>query len=211
MDRTTSLPSAPALPYQFTIRSLLWVMLTAAMVLAYVRPAAERLMSISLVCSLAGVMLAIILGWAAGRIGQAIYWALLTLTLAMICLAGQPNVSADQVDAWSFLAIVIGAGAGASKTGNLHIKLPISAVVGTLVMLVMVGRRLDLEDLGDVALALIVSCLVPILADLFVWARQRYRTSHGAWAAALVVALILGNWGANWLTPRLAEWLASWA
>src|SRR5688500_12841460 len=211
MDRTTSLPTAPALPYQFTIRSLLWLMLTAAMVLAYVRPAGERLVSISLVCSLAGIMLAIIFGWAAGRIGQSYYRALLTHTLAMICVAGQPNVSADQVDAWAFLAIVIGAGAGASKPGNLRVKLPICAIVGTLVMLVMVGRRFDLEDLGDVGLALVVSCLVPLLADLFVWARQRYRTSYGAWAAALALAVILGNWGANWLTPWLGEWLASWA
>jgi hypothetical protein len=47
------------------------------------------------------------------------------------------------------------------------------------------------------------------LSELFTWARARYHTSYGGWAAALVLAVILGNWGAAWFTPILTNWLAA--
>lgn len=39
MERTSAAAPVPARPFQFTIRSLMWLMVTLAMVLAFVRPA----------------------------------------------------------------------------------------------------------------------------------------------------------------------------
>jgi hypothetical protein len=78
--------------------------------------------------------------------------------------------------------------------------------VGTVLML---GATLPTlaHNWVDVVLATLVSAILAILSDLFVWARARYHTSYGAWAASLVLAVILGNWGAAWLAPIITDLL----
>ena len=207
MERTSAAAPVPARPFQFTIRSLLWLMVSVAMVLAFVRPAGWRHQETVFIGLGFGVAYAAALGWAVGRVYEVLYWTLLTFALAVVCLAGQFNVSAEQVNAWSSLAIVVGGLAGAIRPGKMGFKVVASAGAGLLGMLLILGWSLSLEDLGDLGLALVVSCAIPILADLFTWARARYHTSYGAWAASLVLAVILGNWGAatfgNWVAERL--------
>ena len=57
----------------------------------------------------------------------------------------------------------------------------------------------------DVLLAPIAGASLSGLYGLFTWARARYHTSYGAWAAALVFAVILGNWGSVWFQPILSD------
>ncbi|HUE69261.1 MAG TPA: hypothetical protein VMP01_00065 [Pirellulaceae bacterium] len=208
MERTSALAPAPVRPFQFTIRSLLWLMVTVAMVLAFVRPADWQHQETALVCLGIGVACAAALGWAVGRVYEVLYWTLLTFSLAVVCLAGQFNVSPEQVMAWGSLAIVVGGLAGAIGPGRMGFKVAASAGAGLLGMLLILGWSLSLEDLGDLGLALVVSCAIPILSDLFTWARGRYHTSYGGWAASLVLAVILGNWGAAWFAPFWTNLLA---
>jgi hypothetical protein len=208
MKRTAAGGPVPAQPFQFTIRSLLWLMVTVAMVLAFVRPADWHHRETALIGLGIGVAWAAALGWGVGRVYDVMYWTLLTFALTVVCLAGQPNVTGDQVMAWSSLAIIVGSHSGALRPDQWGLKLAACAGGGTLGLLLILGWDFNLEDLGDLVLALIVACAVPILSDLFAWARARYRTSYGGWAAALVLAVILGNWGAAWLTPVLTMWLS---
>lgn len=199
MERTV-VGSAPALPYQFTIRSLLWLMLAAGMVLAFVRPVSPSLLALALAASVGGVALGMLCGWKSRRVGAAIYWSLLAISLAALCLAAQPRLLAAQLVGWPFVAAAAGALAGAFPPGKLQWKVPACTVGGVLPMLAAAFIEPALELWGDVLLSAIVSACLGMLADLFAWARARYRTSYGAWAASLVLAVILGNVGAAWLT-----------
>jgi hypothetical protein len=203
MERTF-VGSAPALPFQFTIRSWLWLMLAAGMVLAFVRPASQPLLPVVLAASAAGAALAMLCGWKNRRVGAAIYWSLLAVWLAALCLAAQRRLLSAQLVGWPFAAAAAGALAGALPSGKLRWKIPACIAGGTLPMLAAALIEPALELWGDVLLTAIVSACLAILADLFAWARKRYRTSYGAWAASLVLAVILGNVGATWLTRLMA-------
>jgi ABC-type enterochelin transport system permease subunit len=209
MERTSAAAPVPAQPFQFTIRSLLWFTLSVAMVLAFVRPTSGRLLPIALGAGCCGVALGTVLGWTSRRIGEAVYWSVLAMSLAVIFLAGQWYLTTAQSLGWPLVGVVAGAIAGAIPPGRLRQKLAACTLAGTLPMLVLVSLRPVLEHWGDVVLAALVSGLLASLSELFAWARTRYRTSYGAWAAALVLAVILGNWGAQWLAPILNDLLES--
>lgn len=208
MERTSSAAPVPAQPFQFTIRSLLWLMITLGMVLAFVRLADARLLVLALASGACGMVLAAIAGWKAGRVYESAYWALLSMLLAVICLVGQPYVTLRQMAAWPVFGVVVGSLVGAIPPGRWKQKVPLAVTFGCAVMQLFFFWDLRLEDVGDVVLAAVVAGVLAILSEIFAWARARYRTSYGAWAAALVVAVILGNWGANWLTPLVTGWFA---
>lgn len=208
MERTSALAPVPARPFQFTIRSLLWFTLTLAMVLAFVRPANERLLPITLAAAVCGTVMGTLIGWQFSRVFNGIFWSLLALSLATICLAGQPSLTTvnwAQVVGWPHAGALAGAIAGALPTAWQRTKLVACAAVAALPLTVLASFQLTWELWGDAALAAIVGMLLVFLSDLFTWARARYHTSYGAWAAALVLAVILGNWGADWITPILTD------
>ncbi len=208
MERTSAVAPVPAQPFQFTIRSLLWLMVTLGMVLAFVPPANERLLPIALGASLAGILLATLVGLPYGRVSDAIFWSLLSGSMAAICIAGQPNVSTIgtvQMLGWPLVGAMAGAFAGGLPTGRLRTKLIPCLAAGALPLVALTSLRPSLEHWGDVALAAIVSVFLALLSELFTWARARFHTSYGAWAASLVLAVILGNWGAVWLSPILTD------
>lgn len=205
MERTSALAPVPAQPFQFTIRSLLWQMVTVGMVLAFVRQANSLLIFYAILAGAAGIALAVILGRASRRIVDAIYWSLLSMSLALICLAGvKSNYLREPVLAWVVVGAVVGAIAGAIRPEVLYLKLPVCMAVGTVLMLAAAG---PLHQWVDIPLATIISAVLAILSDLFTWARGRYHTSYGAWAASLVLAVILGNWGAAWFAPIFTDLL----
>jgi uncharacterized membrane protein YeaQ/YmgE (transglycosylase-associated protein family) len=123
------------------------------------------------------------------------------MSLAIICLAGQWYLRSAQLLGWPLVGVIAGAIAGAIPVGRLRQKLAACTIAGTAPMFVLVSLKPALEHWGDVALAALVSALLASLSELFAWARARYHTSYGAWAASLVLAVILGNWGAVWFAP----------
>ena len=211
MERTSAAP-VPAVPFQFTIRSLLWFTLSVAMVLAFVRPVNERLLPIALGAALVGVVAGVLVGWPFGRACEGVYWSLLSMALATICIAGQPHlgtIGMVQMIGWPLVGAMAGAFAGALPSDWTRRKLAACVVAGVLPLAVLTSLRLTLEQAWDLAFAAIVSTLLAVLSGVFTWARARYRTSYGAWAAALVLAVILGNLGAEWFTPVLNDLLES--
>jgi hypothetical protein len=212
MERTAASAPVPARPFQFTIRSLLWLMVTLAMVLAFVRPANPQLLPIALAAAVSGTVMGTLIGWQFSRVFDAIFWSLLAVSLATICIAGQPSLSTiswAQVVGWPHSGALAGAIAGAMPTTWLRMKLVACMVVAALPLAVLASFQPQWEMWGDVALAAVVGVLLVLLSELFTWARARYHTSYGGWAAALVLAVILGNWGAAWFTPILTNWLAA--
>ena len=211
MERTAALRPVPAQRFQFTIRSLMWLTITVGMVLAFVRPANQRLLPIALGAALAGVVLGALAGWRFHRVGESIYWSLLSMSLAAICIAGQPHlgtVGMVQLIGWPLVGALAGAFAGALPTAWIRRKLAACIAAGVLPLVALTSVRPTLEQWGDVALAVVVSAVLALLSEVFAWARARYRTSYGAWAASLVLAVILGNWGAAWFAPIWTELFA---
>lgn len=204
MQRSAALRPIPAQPFQFTIRSLFWLMITLGMVLAFVRPADGRYLPIALITGLVGIGWAALVGWKSSRIVESVYWGLLAMSLAVICLAGQTGVARPQMIGWPAVGVAVGAIAGAGRPGTLHFKLPACVLVGTTLISTFIGIYGTLAtDWVDIALAAVVAAMVAIFSEVFAWARNRYHTSYGAWAASLVLAVILGNWGAVWITQHL--------
>jgi hypothetical protein len=115
MERTAALGPVPAQPFQFTIRSLLWLMVTVGMVLAFVRPAESQLLFYAVIAGILGVVLAVILGRPRRRAVEAIYWSLLSLSLALICLAGVNGDFREPLPAWVVVGAIVGAIAGATR------------------------------------------------------------------------------------------------
>jgi hypothetical protein len=203
MERPADLAPVPAQPFQFTIRSLLWFTLTVAMVLAYIRPTESRHVTNLVVASGAALIAGLAAGAFTKRVFDAIFGAFLGLTLVAIIIAGQPDVDVPSAMGWGMVGAFCGAFAGAISPTRPLLSLSVCAVIGLLLML---GTAPDRRNAWiDVILAPIAAASLSGLYILFTWARARYHTSYGAWAAALVLAVILGNWGSVWLAPILSD------
>src|SRR5687768_16245549 len=132
MERTSAAAPAVARPFQFTIRSLLWFTLSIAMVLAFVRPADPQLLPMALAAAASGMIVGTLLGWRFNRVFDGIFWSLLSLSLATICIAGQPASSTAgwaQVVGWPHAGALAGAIAGGLPTAWQRTKILACAVV----------------------------------------------------------------------------------
>lgn len=185
--------------WQFSISSLLWLMVTVGMVLAYVqnrRPEAISILSVTLVLAVgAGAAFGTILG----RPGDGIYWSLLGTLLATLSALNFPELDAPLVAVWSWVGALSGGMAGAIRPGLLLRKCCVCGVLGLVMMTGGYSIGLVPEPAVDVPFAAVVGVLLAILSDLVHWLHTRYGTSRDMWACGLIFAVIGGSLAAKLL------------
>jgi hypothetical protein len=181
-----------AVKWQFGVSSLLWLMATIGMCLAFARPFGNDAVALVLVAP----VFAVIVGLALSRPGvrqQAVYWAVVCSALGSICVI---PVRLDHVIFvfWPVVGAVAGAYSGA--------RLP-RVTAGTLCVAVLFGSLFIAinflpdfprhEFLLDLAGAPMVCVGLAVLIRTIEWLRVRYHTPREIWAAGLVFAVIAGQ------------------
>lgn len=182
--------------WQFSVSSLLWLMVTAGMCLAYARPFGPPAMTLVLAIPLGAVVVgACFAAWY--RSEAAIYWAVVAALLGCVCVI-PAHLSPLTFTFWPCVGGVTGAYCGARLP-----RVAIRAWVVALLFGLLFWARFHLpfgmgddEFILDLAGAPAVCLALATLIRLVEWLHATYGTSRDAWAAGLVFAVIAGNLGA---------------
>ena len=199
--------------WQFSTRSLLWLMATAGMCLAYARLFGHEALFVMAVTPLIALPLGCLAGAAFGRLGSAVYWALVGASLASACAVAAP-IQGTQLYFWPLLGSLVGALVGSRvppqqrPAGWLAQTIDTDWIVvqllGALILIALLcffePRR---ESIVDLAVAALAAAALAGLIHCIEWLHRR-RPSHGtsreAWAAGMILAVIAGNLAARALT-----------
>jgi hypothetical protein len=188
-------------PWQFRTSSLLWLTFTAAMTLAYARLFGPRAMGLVIATPLAASLLGATIGWRAGRVADAIYWAVIGATLGAVSTAGAPISPATSLF-WPFLGAVVGGATGAYRPSVSSREWIISIALGLAAWAIFgpkpMGFWSENEFSVDLSIAPVIAVGLAYLIRMIDGLQARYGTSRDAWAAGLVFAVIAGNlWAAR--------------
>jgi len=186
--------------WQFGVSSLLWLMATIGMCLAFARPFGMSAMTLVLVAPLFAILVGSLLARGGGR-QQAIYWAVVCATLGALCVI-PARVDPLTFVFWPFIGAIAGAYCGA--------RLP-RVTVGVTSKAIFVGflfvglyslplRTSRYEFLLDLACAPAVCLSLSVLIRTIEWLRTKYGTPREIWAAGLIFAVIMGNLAAAAMT-----------
>jgi hypothetical protein len=202
-----AIPLGSARPaWQFHTRSLLWLMFTAAMTLAYARVYGPWAMGLVLAAPAAAVAIGCWFGMMLGRGQDAVYWAVVGSLLGST-FAVQPQVQGLMFYGWPLLFCVVGAFA-ATQPGMSRVRLVLQCTAAGLISVWLVyATRLatNLDGWVDIACGGLAGAAMAGLVSVVDWLRTTYRTSRDAWAAGLVFAVIAGNLWAAFVTGRLSQ------
>jgi hypothetical protein len=197
----------PAVPWQFRTSSLLWLTLTAAMVMGYARSFGTGALFIVLAAPTLAAIVGAGVGAFTGRLPQAIYWAVVGATLGAICVVAAPDVNLAVACFWPILGAAVGAFAGAIQP---RITSPALAGAALLCVALWAIMRWPLNLAAntisvDLAIAPLVAAGLAALVRLVEWLQARRRTSREVWAAGMIFAVIAGNLWAVFIAGRSNE------
>lgn len=203
----SDLPAAPTrLTWQFRTSSLLWLTFTAAMTLAYARLFGLQAMGLVALTPIAAAVIGAAVGWRAGRMIDAIYWAAISSTLGAVSVIAAPIGGLTFVF-WPLLGALVGGYAGAYRPLVTWRSWLASVALGAGIWMVLVPKSIwsypDLEV--DLAIAPIIAVGLAFLIRVIDGLQVRYQTSRDAWAAGLVFAVIAGNLWAASVAGRLGQ------
>jgi hypothetical protein len=191
-------PSRP----QFGISAMLWTTFAVALALGHMRQFASPAMfaSAAIVMGTA-VIVGGLIGWPAGRMGDAAYWSVVIAAAAFLSVAREPSAAPLFRYAWSVVGIMSGAACGTVAPGRLCSRIFFGAVAGGVGMgvcsIAMPIR--DVEWLFDLICAPVVGGLVAVLIEVILWLeRQRYSPRYIT-ASWLLCAVIAGNLLVPWV------------
>jgi hypothetical protein len=185
--------AAAPVKWQFTVGSLLWLMVTVGMCLAYARPFGPPAMTLVLAAPVGAVVVgSCFAAWYGSK--AAIYWAVVAALLGCVCVI-PAHLSPLTFTFWPCVGGVAGAYCGACRP-QITIWTVMGAIgIGILsIALFMSPLQMDNKEfLLDAAGAPAVCLALAVLIRLVEWLRTTYGTSRDAWAAGLVFAVIGGN------------------
>jgi hypothetical protein len=203
---TAASSSQPIATRQFSLRALFSTMVTISMVLAYVRLFDATAVPLALGGLAWAVVCGGLIGWRAGRMVETLTWAIVGGALALICVlmaAEAERLPLITQGYWLALGVSGGLLAGVIEPGKWRLRLlavvvqwicftGISLLVSDSLGLVMLDAVVALPALAGLSL------LAEVAADL----QRRYRTALDLLAGSLILAVIMGNFGAilvwNW-------------
>jgi hypothetical protein len=167
------------------------------MVLAYVRLFERQGVRLAAINLVIGTIVGVICGWLAGRVVATLTWTLLGGTLALLCVLSADRLPIEQQLYWLTVGLGGGMFAGAIPPGNARLRgISVLAIWCCLLWrsvvqyhnwsLVLLDAVVTLPALGGLA----------ILAEVYSYFEHRHRTPLDLWAAALILAVVAGNFGA---------------
>lgn len=194
-------------PWQFRTSSLLWLTLTAAMVMGYARSFGQGALFIVLAAPILAAVVGASVGAFMGRLPQAIYWAVVGATLGAICVVGAPDVKLAVACFWPILGAAVGA-----LAGSIQPRITLTGLAGAALLCMglwaVLRWPLDLASNTisvDLAIAPLVAAALAALVRLVEWLQARRRTSREVWAAGMIFAVIAGNLWAAFIAERYHE------
>jgi hypothetical protein len=197
--------AAPA-RWQFSTRSLLWLTATAGICLAYARLFGEEALLVTAAAPLMALPLGCLAGAVLGRVGPAVYWALVGALLAAVCAVAAP-ISGGQLYFWPLLGSLVGALVGSRVPPQ---KRPVGWLAQTIdadwiavellaaliVIAVLCFFEPGPEFVVDGGTAVVAAVALAGLIHGIEWL-HRHRAAHAiprdVWAAGLIAAAIAGN------------------
>jgi hypothetical protein len=183
--------------WQFSVSSLLWLTVTAAMCLAYARPFGVEAMSLVVVAPLAAAIVGLCF-LPAGRVELAVYWAVVGAMLGALCVI-PAHVNPLTFVFWPAVGALAGAYCGTWLPRVTWRGWLAALFLGALFFMrfqTPFGMGGDNEFLADLAFSPLVCVSLAVLIRVVEWLRTKYHTSRDLWAAGLVFAVIAGNVGA---------------
>jgi len=185
-------------PLQFNIGSLLWLMFTIGMALAYLRALDDGIAKI--IVGLQVVVMAIVVGWIVGvftqRLFTAIYWSLLGAFFAYIFALDVEPYHWTVPYAWALVGMFAGAHAGVMQPIRPFSRMLVGGLTGAAVMgtyLFVYYSFIKQMMIFDFATAVIAGALLAAVVEATDWLERRYSFSHHFFAAGLMLAVILAN------------------
>lgn len=171
-------------------------MVGLALTLAYIRPFGEEAFRIALRNAAVGLFCAAVIGTPQRRWIDSLLWSLIGGGAALICTLTLVNVPDSTRAYWSAVGTISGALAGAFRPGFWWAKCWRCLAFWAAIAL---WRGLDWgrpEEFFDIVLAGPVMLALIGLSEVVGRLQTRYRTATAMWAAGLIFAAILGNYGA---------------
>ncbi|WP_425613781.1 hypothetical protein NA78x_003622 [Anatilimnocola sp. NA78] len=183
---------------QFSLRSMLSTMLTVSMVLAYVRVfGSHGLLPAIVGCSVA-IVAGMLVGWARGRLVEAVTWALVGNAIALCCVLSADRISLAQQLFWVCVAGITGAVAGSIQPRHwqqrIWTSVALAAIAAPLGMLV--DNRSTQPEFVEMVLAPAAILGLMLLVEFVGQHQMRRRIALDVWAAGIIFAVIAGNFGA---------------
>jgi hypothetical protein len=189
--------------WQFRTRSLLWLMFTAAMTLAYARVFGERATFVIVLTPLVALVVGASLGTFTHRMAPAIYWAIVGGMAGAICVVAAMPLGTSLLLLWPIVGAVAGGFAGASKPPLTALRVLQTAVAGGGVAAAVFLFGGSTEILVDLAFAPFVAAGLAIVVRLVDSLHHVHRSSRDAWAAGLLFAVIAANLWTAFAAGRL--------
>ncbi|MBC8354755.1 MAG: hypothetical protein H8E66_22475 [Planctomycetes bacterium] len=181
---------------------MLWTTFVVALALGYLR----RFNSPALFASAAMVIAAAVvigglIGWSAGRIGDATYWSVVIAAATFLSVAGDLAAPSVFRFSWSAVGIIAGAACGTVAAGHLLRRVIVGASASGIAMLLCSTAMSvhDLEWIFDLICAPIVGALVAVLIELILWLERHSYSPRYITASWLLCAVIVGNLLVPWV------------
>jgi hypothetical protein len=187
---------------QFGLRAMLWTLLAIGMTLAYLRrletPAVflDGTIAVAIAVVVGGVM-----GWIAGRTGDATYWSVIITTAAFLSVAAERAYGPTFPIAWSAVGTTAGVCCGLIAPGRLFWRMLAGGLIAGATMLVFsaIWATRSVEVYFDLLCAPIVGALVGLLIEIILWLERKSYAPRYITASWLLCAVIIGNLMVPWV------------
>ncbi len=191
---------------QFTISCLLWLMVAASLVLAYLRMFDRDEMLSGLVAIGIGLAVGGFVGAVVRRLADTMYWSLLGALFAFVCTAGYDLLFLFHPwlhYGWMLIGAAAGACGGARTPGRPAISMLAGGFVGGAVLgtFALVFTQAPSDFVLEVAFAAIVGAMLAAVIEIIYWVERRNDLPRYVTATGLLFAVIAGNVTAKFVLP----------
>jgi hypothetical protein len=177
---------------QFSLRSLLRTVVTVSMLLAYVRLFGTAAFAPAGVGLAFALVVGAVLGIYSQRRMESVTWALVGYAMALCCALSAVRLSEAQLYYWILLGGMAGGVAGAVPIYQLRTRLLLAVLLAAVWVPMGIFITTDGPPLDAVLSVAVIAGLL-LLAEVVGRDQQHHRIALDAWAAGIVLAVIVGN------------------
>lgn len=192
---------------QYSLRSLLVTTVTVSMVLAFVRMFGVEGFRLAAYVTLLALLGGGLFGWLWGRLVETLTWSMVGGVLALFCVLSAGRLEPFQQTYWLDVGVITGALAGRLLTASISLRLGWGVVCWLLCGLTLVIKSPFDDGWFDWLLTLPVAMGLQLLVEAVARLQAKYHTTLDMWAAGIVFAVIVGNFGAIIVWSLWYSWI----
>jgi len=186
----------PSPKFQYTTLGILSIMATLGMTLAYVRNVTQAELWMGLCFVVAGLVAGSLIGLAARRFTDGLFWGTLVPVWAYLSILGDKTPGPAIAYGWGAVGAACGALCGVRRPRAAWLGALLSGIVGICLMTACVlasGEPLEGYGQFDVLSAGVVGIMLRILVEIVHWFQARSGQPRHVIAAWLTLSVIVGN------------------